>query len=153
MFKSILNKIKKNKEIKQRQNRLIEICLNQEKDCPEYFYEMMRLKLENLIELSNKQSYVMFDPKYVRIAIKLCKLLEENKMYYLRPINIRNYKNYDECKDWNFNTKKVIDYDIMDDLVFKFDVSKKLQADFYKIKAKNILFKIIKQNILYWCIL
>ena len=48
------------------------------------------------------------------------------------------------------NTKKVIDYDIMDDLVFKFDVSKKLQADFYKIKAKNLLFKIINKNILYW---
>ena len=80
MFKSILNKIKKNKEIKQREKRIVEICLNQEKDCPEYFYEMLRLKLENLLEISNKQPYIIFDPKYVRIAINICKLLHLLKL-------------------------------------------------------------------------
>ena len=148
MLSDIFNRIKKNREIKQRQKRIIEICFNQDKDCPEYFYEMMRLKLENLLEISKKDPFVTFDPKYVRIAIKLCQMLEENKMYYLRPINTQNYKNYDECKNWDFNTDKVIDFEVTDDLVFKIDT--KLRAKFYKIKAKNLLFKIINKNILYW---
>lgn len=147
MFKNILDKIQKKKELKRRQERLIEICLNQEKDCPKYFYEMLRLKLENLLEVGKKDSYIMFDPKYVKIAIKLCKMLEENKQYYLRPINTQNYKNYDECKDWNLNNK-VIDYDAVDELVYTFDAQ--LCAKFYKVKAKNLLFKIINKNILYW---
>ena len=151
MLSDIFNRIKKNREIKQRQKRIIEICFNQDKDCPEYFYEMMRLKLENLLEVSKKDPFVTFDRKYVHIAIGLCKLLEENKMYYLRPINIQNYKNYDECKNWNFNTNEIIDFEIADDLVFKIDT--KLRAKFYKIKAKNLLFKIINKNILYWKVL
>lgn len=148
MLRDIFNRIKKYREIKQRQKRIIEICFNQDKDCPEYFYEMMRLKLENLLEISKKDPFVTFDPKYVRIAINLCKLLEENKTTYYRPINIQNYKNYDECKNWNFESNKVIDYSVVDDLVFKIDA--KLRAKFYKIKAKNLLFEIINKNILYW---
>lgn len=151
MFRSILNKINAHKAIKQRQKRIIEICFNQDKDCPEYFYEMMRLKLENLLEISKKDPLATFDPKYVHIAIRLCKMLEEDRMYYLRPINIQNYKNYDECKNWNFNKTEIIDFEITDDLVFKVDI--KLRAKFYKIKAKNLLFKIINKNILYWKVL
>jgi hypothetical protein len=151
MFRSILNKISTNKAIKQRQKRIIEICFNQDKECPEYFYEMMRLKLENLLEISKKDPLATFDPKYVHIAIRLCKLLEENKTTYYRPINVLNYKNYEECKDWDLNTKREIDFEIVDDLVFKIDA--KLRAKFYKIKAKNLLFKIINKNILYWNVL
>lgn len=151
MLRNIFNRIKKNKEIKQRQKRIVEICFNQDKDCPEYFYEMMRLKLENLLEISKKDPFASFDLKYVHIAIGLCKLLEENKTYYLRPINTLNYKNYGECKNWNFNTNEIIDFEIADDLVFKIDT--KLRAKFYKIKAKNLLFKIINKNILYWKVL
>lgn len=150
MLSDIFNRIKKDMEIKQCQKRIIEICFNQDKDCPEYFYEIMRLKLENLLEISKKVPFVTFDPKYVRIAIELCKLLEENKKYYLRPINTQNYKNYDECKNWNLNNK-IIDYDAVDELVYKFDAN--LRAKFYKIKAKNLLFKIINKNILYWKVL
>ena len=50
-----------------------------------------------------------------------------------------------------YTTNEIIDFEIADDLVFKIDT--KLRAKFYKIKAKNLLFKIINKNILYWEVL
>lgn len=152
MFVSILNKIKTNRENKLRQKRIIEICLSPECDKPKYFYELMRLKLESLIENNKDKTFMMFDPKYVHIAISLCKLLEENKTTYYRPINVLNYKNYEECKDWDLNTKRVIDFEVTDDLVYKINLDPIVKANFYKIKAKNLLFKILNKNITYWLI-